>query len=140
MELLRRGPSFCCLVPWLRPGVIQLSPLTVDPRVCTPFWWRKKNTSLRLAPLCVPGIRQGCRCGRRRSVRTDGFLVWDLMHLNTDGFTVEPNGGSINGCVDADSFYNPMWAMQAIDADMDLEQALERTVATQYLEVCGARA
>lgn len=66
-----------------------------------------------------------------------GFLVWDLMHLNADGFTVQPNGGEINGCVDADSFYSPMWAMEAIDPDMELEQALERTVATQYLEVCG---
>lgn len=58
------------------------------------------------------------------------------MHLRSDGFTVEPNGGPITGCVDSSSFENPVWALQGMDENIGLEEALERTAATQYLEVC----
>lgn len=64
-----------------------------------------------------------------------GFLVWDLMHINADGFTVMPNGGPISGCVDEHSFFNPIWAMQGVDESIGLEKVLDTTVATQYLEV-----
>lgn len=37
-----------------------------------------------------------------------GILVWDLMHINGNGFTVHPNGGGISGLVDEHMFFNPV--------------------------------
>lgn len=63
-----------------------------------------------------------------------GILVWDLMHLNTNGFRVCPNGGGIEGLVDRDSFFrHPLDAVQGVDEHITLEETLEEFVATQYL-------
>lgn len=65
-----------------------------------------------------------------------GILVWDLMHLNTNGFAVRPNGGGIEGLIDPDSILrHPLEAVQGVDKDITLEETLETYVATQYLEV-----
>lgn len=65
-----------------------------------------------------------------------GILVWDLMHLNTNGFVVRPNGGGIQGLVDGDSIlHHPLEAVRGVDKDITLEETLETFVATQHLEV-----
>lgn len=65
-----------------------------------------------------------------------GILAWDLMHLNTNGFTVRPNGGGIQGLIDPTSFFrHPLFALEGTDKDITLEETLDQYVATQYLEV-----
>lgn len=65
-----------------------------------------------------------------------GILVWDLMHLNTNGFTVRPNGGGIEGLLNPDSiFRHPLEAVRGVNKDISLEETLETYVATQYIEV-----
>ncbi|CAB1115479.1 unnamed protein product [Ectocarpus sp. CCAP 1310/34] len=65
-----------------------------------------------------------------------GILVWDLMHLNTNGFKVRPNGGGIQGLVDPDSILrHPLDGVKGVADNISLEETLETFVATQYLEV-----
>ena len=64
-----------------------------------------------------------------------GMIAWDLMHINKSAFNLLPNGGGISGCVDPHSMFNPMCHAEKKTADVGLEEALEKTVATQYLEV-----
>ncbi|CAN0313518.1 unnamed protein product, partial [Pylaiella littoralis] len=65
-----------------------------------------------------------------------GILVWDLMHLNTNGFKVRPNGGGIQGLVDPDSILrHPLDGVKGVAENISLEEILETFVATQYPEV-----
>eukprot|EP00752_Nemacystus_decipiens_P018315 g16431.t1 len=63
-----------------------------------------------------------------------GSVAWDYIHLNKNGFSFAPKGAGLNGLVDEATFFNPVYAEDGRE-EQDLEEALDKIIATQHVEM-----